>query len=204
MEEKIYFSKVEFREYIGHELYSILLLNLVEGTLAYQVYEKNRKVRKAPAITGIGTEEFMGDTWDYEIRKPAVKMRNLKTGFKSVIIEDDEIDYDVIFSYTHDFSYNEKKDVLQYCNALEFEPYRGKKMSMKDEGFCGYRDEIHVYFTGVTDSYIPKIQLPMEYYYDEKHIWPSEKLYRYIVRKFLSDKNLSKWVISYGGGSLMF
>lgn len=203
MEERIYFSKVEFREYVGYRLNSILLVNLVEGTLVYQVYERSKE-RKAPVITGIGTEEFMGHTWDYEIRKPAVKMRNSKTGFKTVIIEDDVADYDVVFLYTHKFSDDEKRDVLKYCNALEFEPYRDRKMSMEDEGYCGYRDEIDVYFTGITDSYIPMIKLPMDYYYDEKHIWPSEKLYRYIVRSFLSGKKLSKWVVSYGGLSLMF
>lgn len=202
MEERIYFSKVEFREYVGYSLNSILHVNLVEGTLLYQVYGRSKK-RKAPAITGIGTEEFMGHTWDYEIRKPAVKMRNSKTGFKTVIIEDDVADYEVVFLYTHKFSDDEKRDVLKYCNALEFEPYRDREMSMEDEGYCGYRDEIDVCFTGITDSYIPMLKLPMDYYYDEKHIWPSERLYRYIVRSFLSGKKLRKWVVPYGGLSLM-
>lgn len=39
MEEIIYFSKVEFRECIGCGLNSILLVNLVEGTLSYQAYD---------------------------------------------------------------------------------------------------------------------------------------------------------------------
>lgn len=203
MDKKVYFTKVEFREYIGYRLNSILVLDLAEGTLVYQVYERSWK-KKAPAITGSGTEEFLGHTWDYEIRKPAVKMRNAKTGFKSVIIEDDVAEYDVVFTHSHKFSEDEKKEVLQYCNALEFEPYRDRKMSMEDEGYCGYRDEVDLYFTGITDSYIPMIELPMDYYYDEKHIWPSEKLYRYIVRTFLTSKKLRKWVISYGGLSLRF
>lgn len=69
MTEKIYFSKVEFREYLSYGLKSILLLNLVEGTLAYQVYDK--KINKhAPAITGIKTEEFMGHIWETKVGKP--------------------------------------------------------------------------------------------------------------------------------------
>lgn len=67
---------------------------------------------------------FMCHTWDYEIKNPAVKMRISKTGFESVIIEDDVTDYDVVFSYTHKFSEDEEKDVLQYCNALEFQGNR--------------------------------------------------------------------------------
>ena len=52
MSKKVYFSKIEFREYIGYALNSILLLDLVEGTLAYQVYEAEKRIH-APAITGV-------------------------------------------------------------------------------------------------------------------------------------------------------
>ena len=57
---------------------------------------------------------------------------------------------------------------------------------MDDEGFIGYRDEIKVSFCGVTDSYIPYIELPMNYYYDEKHIWPSENYTVISIRHFLT------------------
>ena len=41
-----------------------------------------------------------------------------------------------------------------------------------------------VYICVDDNDYIPFIHLPMDYYYDEEHIWPSERLYRYINRKF--------------------
>ena len=41
---------------------------------------------------------------------------------------------------------------------------------MGEEGYIGYRDEVQLYFRAVTDSYIPLLELPMDYYYDEKHI----------------------------------
>lgn len=203
MEEKVFFSKVEFKEYIGYRLNSILLLNLVDGTLAYQVYEAEKRIH-APAITGVETEEFMGHTWESDIRKPAMRMRNGKTSFKSVLLVDDIDDKEVVFSYTHKFSEQEMKELLPLCNALDFEPYRDRKMSMNDEGYCGYRDELSLYFKGITDSYIPKIELPMNYFYDEEHIWPSEKLYRYVMKKFMNDKKLKNRVVSYGGLSLFF
>lgn len=203
MNEKIYFSKIEFREYIGHTLNSILLLNLVERTLAYQIYEKKKQIH-APAITGFETEKFMGYTWESDIRKPAMRIKNEKTGFKLVLLVDDIDDKEVVFSYTHKFSECEMKELLPLCNALDFEPYRDRKMSMDDEGYCGYRDEISLYFKGVTDSYIPKIELPMDYFYDEEHIWPSEKLYRYVIKTFMNDKKLKNLVVSYGGLSLFF
>ena len=78
-------------------------------------------------------------------------------------------------------------------------------MSMDDAGYIGYRDEVSVRFRGITDSYIPELELPMNYYYDEEHIWPSEKLYGYLVRTFFE----SNWKLNghgpvYGGFSLFF
>ena len=46
------------------------------------------------------------------------------------------------------------QELLSYCNALDFEPYRNKEMISEDEGYIGYRDELQLYFTGITDSYI--------------------------------------------------
>lgn len=203
MDEKLYFSKVEFKEYIGCGLNSILLLNLVEKTLAYQVYETEKQIH-APAIIGVETEEFMGHIWECDIRKSAKRMKNGKTNFKSVLLLDDIDNKEVVFSYTHKFSECEIKELLPLCNALNFEPYRDREMSMSDEGYCGYRDEVNLYFTGITDSYIPKIELPMDYFYDEEHIWPSEKLYRYVIKTFMNNKKLKNRVLSYGGSSLFF
>lgn len=201
MADDIYFSKIEFREHIGYQLNSILLLNLVEGTLAYQVYEPS-KIKKSPAITGIATEEFMGHIWDYEIRKPAVRMRNTKTEFEPVVIEDVMEENDVVFSYAYHFSKDELMELLSYCNVADFEVYRNREMSMEDPGYCGYRDEVKLGFVGLTDSYVPMIKLPMSYYYNEEYIWPSEKLYRFIINKYMSGKKLCKWVTPYGALSL--
>lgn len=58
-------------------------------------------------------------------------------------------------------------------------------MAMDDPGYRGYRDEITMWFREITDSYIPKIELPMKYVYDEKHTWPSERLYPFIMKIIL-------------------
>lgn len=203
MNEPIYFSKIEFRERIGRRLNSILLIDLDEGALAYQVYHSSLR-DKAPAITGIEHEEVLGETLSYETRKPGMRMKNSHTGFEYTMFVDDKREADVVFSYTHRFSKTEKQELLPYCNALDFEPYRDKEMSLEDKGCGGYRDEVDVLFTGITNSYIPLIRLPMDYYYDEERIWPSEKLYRYIIRKYLSGKKLRKWVTPYGAYSLIF
>lgn len=50
----------------------------------------------------------------------------------------------------------EYMNLLHYCNALEFEPYRGREMSMKDPGYLGYRDEITMRFSGTALSLCPE------------------------------------------------
>ena len=78
-------------------------------------------------------------------------------------------------------------------------------MQMGEEGYIGYRDEVRLYFRAITDSYIPMLELPMDYYYDEEHIWPSEKLYRYLLKTFFEkEKKLRRWGLSYGRKSLFF
>ena len=81
------------------------------------------------------------------------------------------------------------ESLLPYCNALLFEPYRNKKMSMEDAGYVGYRDEVSVRFRGITDSYLPELELPMDFYYDAEHIWPNEKLYRYLIKTFFENNS---------------
>ena len=78
-------------------------------------------------------------------------------------------------------------------------------MSMKDDGYIGYRDEVQMPFRAISNSHIPLIELPMDYYYDEQHIWPSEKLYRYLLTTFFeNNRKTEKWITSYGGFSLFF
>ena len=199
----IYFTKVEYREVIRYgNTSSIILLNIPEKELSYQEFNWKRQM---PAIEGMRTEKIGEYEWTDSIAMPAVKMRNGKTGFKPEMLVDEEYEQDVVFSHAIKITDEQMEDLLPYCDATEFEPYRDRKMSMDDEGFIGYRDEVHLYFRAITDSYIPLLELPMEYYYDEAHIWPSEKLYRYLVKIFFEgNKKLKGRRPMYGGSSLFF
>lgn len=136
---------------------------------------------------------------------PAVKMRNGKTGFQAETLADESFEQEVVFSLAIHISEEQMEELLPYCDATEFEPYRGRKTSMDDEGFIGYRDEVHLYFKAITDSYIPLLELPMNLFYDEEHIWPSEKLYRYLFKNYLKgNKKLKGKGMAYGESSLFF
>ena len=96
-------------------------------------------------------------------------------------------------------------EILPLCNANDYEPFRNRQMKMGEEGYCGYRDEIHVEFRGITNSPIPLIELPMDYFYDEYHIGPSEKLYRHIIKNvFEKEKSMKGRYTPYFGLSLFF
>ena len=207
MNEPVNFSKIMFTEgIIYHKPRSVLYLDLTNKELSYQVFSWKENM---PVIQGEKKDEIMsklsGKEWIESYSSPAIIMKNGKNDFHAEIVEDDYYKKIIEFNWGIKLSQQQFQALLPYCNALDFEPYRNRTMSMDDEGYIGYRDEIKVSFCGVTDSYIPYIELPMNYYYDEDHIWPSEKLYRYIYQTFLNnDKKLRKWVMGYGALSLFF
>lgn len=202
LKDTIYFSKIEYREVTGYgNTSSILLLNISERELSYQVFEWKRQM---PVIEGIRAEERNDYIWSNDIAIPARRISNERTGFEPRIIRDEQFEQKIAFSYGIKLTDGQMKDLLPYCNALDFEPYRDRKMQMGEEGYIGYRDEVHLHFRAITDSYIPMLELPMEYYYDEEHIWPSEKLYRYLLKTFLEkEKKLHGLRLCYGTWSII-
>lgn len=201
--DAIYFTKIEFTEVVGYvNQRSTMLLNLPLKELSYQEFKYKRQM---PAIQGDATMGSPSKEFVYSYGLPAKVIRNGKNGFRKQIIQDDVWVQIVSFSYGIKLTNEDIESLLPYCNALLFEPYRNKKMSMDDAGYIGYRDEVSVRFRGITDSYIPELVLPMNYYYDEEHIWPSEKLYRYLVKTFFeSNRKLNGHGPVYGGFSLFF
>ena len=203
MSQPIYYSKVEFREEIGYgRRTNIILLNLPAKELSYQVFCYRQRM---PAVQGTITAQLRTGQYTFDTSSPAMYISNEKTGFKPRLLKCDALEQEVVFSYGIKLTDAQYKKLLPYCNALDFEPYRNREMSMDDDGYMGYRDEVRMYFSAITDSPIPMIELPMYYYYDEAHIWPSEKLYRYLVKNFFDkDKTLKDHYIPYGGLSLFY
>ena len=203
MSDAVYFSKIEYREVIGYgKTSSIMLLNIPEKELSYQVYDWKRQM---PAIEGVQSEQRGEHTWTYSIAIPAKIIKNEKTGFEPQMIKDEQYEPEIAFSHAIKLADEQMEALLPYCNALDFEPYRDREMKMGEEGYIGYRDGVRLYFKAITDSYIPLLELPMNYYYDEEHIWPSERLYRYLVKTFFEGKKrLSGWNPTYGRFSLFF
>ena len=203
--DAIYFTKVEYREFLhcDRDHYRwIILLNLQEGELSFQTYSWKRKPF---GMEGLTTETIGPLELAIPFSRPVMIVKNGKTNFKDIVIADDYYEPEVTFSYAIKLSKEQLQSILPYCNALDFEPFRGKTMSMKDEGYLGYRDELNMSFRAVSDSYLPMLELPMDYYYDESHIWPSERLYRYLVKNYFSGKKkLRGKGPSYGAGSLFF
>ena len=65
MADTVYFSKIEYCEVIGYgNTTSIMLLNIPEQELSYQVYDWKRQM---PAIEGMQTKEINKYTWTYDI-----------------------------------------------------------------------------------------------------------------------------------------
>lgn len=61
----------------------------------------------------------------------------------------------IVFSYGIKIKDDDLPELLQYCNAFDFEPYRNIDESMELNGSCGYRDCWGIVFTGISNSYLP-------------------------------------------------
>ena len=186
MEKELYFSKIEFIEKLGYKDRFTLLINLDEKKIYYEEY---RTKRNMPSGVIIETDYWEGEPIESYTTSAATRiMRNGKTNFQPHHVRINSSEDEVVVSHGIELSSEDIKELLPYCKVMDFEPYRNKFMSMDDPGFIGYRDEVSLCFKGVSNSYVPLIELPMDYYYDEAHIWPSEKLYRYIVKKYFANK----------------
>lgn len=80
------------------------------------------------------------------------------------------------------------EEVLPYINTAKYEPYRDRYDSLDDVGVCGYYDEVSANFIGISDSPVPMIELSMNTIHDNGHLWPTEKLFKYLCRTFFADK----------------
>ena len=198
-----YLTKVLFDESIGYGMESRkVVLNIPMKELAYEV---SKPVRKMPAIQGTETVKIGNYEHTFNIAIPAVFMKNGKNNFKPVLIHDDQDDREIVFSYGIKLTDQDVEALLPYCVTADFEAFIGKEMERGAPGYIGYRDEAHMSFVATCDSANSPIELPMDYYFDEEHIWPSEKLYRYIVKTFFEGKKkLRGWGPCYGGLSLFY
>lgn len=194
--DTVYFSKIEFHE--CYHMYQkgmpiwgdekIIFLDIPNQELSVQIIRTGQDLSNRVFAMEAG----------WRLGRPSEKVKQMldicvgKNGMQKVKVRAEDISSKVIFSKGINLSDEEMRELLPYCNALDFESFRDREMSMDDPGYRGYRDEITMWFRGITDSYIPIIELPMEYVYDEKHTWPSERLYQFIMDKHIRDnKKLS-------------
>ena len=94
MAENIYFSKVEFQEFVGLKRLNILFLNLQEKELSYQVFERKFKM---PTIQGTGCVDCNGLKHQYNLSWPAKLISNEKTDFKSKLLKDKPFEQTELF-----------------------------------------------------------------------------------------------------------
>ena len=91
MDEHIYFSKIMFTEgYIYDKPRSVILLNLPQKELSYQVFSWKYN---NPVIQGLKKDELMtklsGKEWIESHSSPAKIIKNDKTNFQATLVEDD-------------------------------------------------------------------------------------------------------------------
>ena len=131
-------------------------------------------------------------------------MRNRKTGFRPALLPTETFEKELVFSYHCFLDKSALEDILPYCNAWDFVPFKDRTMDMSDPGYAGYRDELNMDFVGVTGSCLPLINLPMRYCYRDEYMWPSERLYRHLMKNYVEKIKALKGHITEYGGSLFY
>ena len=81
-----------------------------------------------PAIKVTETITVGDHSYVFEEEYPAKVIRTGKTDFKRQLIREDK-DYEVLFFKGIKITEEKMENLLPYCNALDFEPYRDKKNS---------------------------------------------------------------------------
>ncbi len=157
MDQPLYFAKIKYvGSRTGDNKYFVLLLDLAQKELSYQIIEQRRE--------GSATIEY------------------------------------VIASYAKELSTGWINQILPLCNVRNYEPCRSdpqyaQKEWGENEGCIGYRDGISIRFYGIIASDIPKMELGMDFLYDEQHEPPQEKLYQFLIRNFLlKEKELKQYI----------
>ena len=193
--EPVYFSKIEFQEGLLLTYPKrIISLNLVEQELGFQVL---RWKKHGTVIEKNRVEEQSGKLHSYRTGCPALFMSNEKTDFQSQLMTYEDDEPEVLFSYGKKLSKAQMHNLLPYCNANDFEPFRNLEVTPEDLGWLCYRDTMRMQFIGVTDSHIPIMTLPMIFHCCEEQESPSERLYNYIVKNFFAHNfELKKWLES--------
>ena len=148
----IYFSKIEFdiRQWKLYKECSItedalVFLNLPQQELSFQIME----TRWNPSC----------NTYLKQVFK-----RVGKNGIQQVRVPADDHSSEIVFSKGIRLTDAQMNDLLPLCNALDFEPFRDRELAE----YWGGRDIRGMWFWGITDSYLPKLELRMECW-DEKH-----------------------------------
>jgi len=115
---------------------------------------------------------------------------SLNIHYKELSYEEFDSFGKVDWNYEVNLKNEQFEQLIPYINAYDFEPFRNKEQLFTN--FIGYRDEYWIEFVGITDSYIPKLELPMTIIYDEAHTWPNEKLYQYLLKNYVSTWGFEK------------
>ena len=186
MGEAIYFTKVEFTQYeINRCVTKIILLDLEQKELSWQRFVTKPKIRRS--VQDVHYMELDDGTIAFNGQAKVIK--NAKTNFKPHLIRDDEYENIVTHIYAVELSDEQMEEILPFCNALDFEPYRNKE-AWDDVGHNGgYRDEQEVVFRGYSNSYLPLIEIPMTAINEKR---PNEKLYRYLWKTYFEGNKKIK------------
>lgn len=179
--EPVYFTKFQFvTEDCSSRPLRILYVDLLERIIVQESYVRKQNIPAAGEYKKGSYNNYFGSThFDLEnsCGKPyrVIKSGKHNRGIKANL---ETFEYDIAESNKTKLTDKDIEILLPFCNALEFFPYNGiYEVSLDSYLFNDINRKSYMQkFIGVTNSYVPKIEIQMNYARKENHSWPPDKL----------------------------
>ena len=104
----------------------------------------------------------------------------------------------IVFELSQKLSEKNLSKLLKYTRLIDFEPYRKRKNTNKNDKIIGFRDNFSITFKGYSQDGQALLIYEMEYVYKDWYNRPVDNLYSFISDTYFSDFKNNRCFISHG------
>lgn len=104
----------------------------------------------------------------------------------------------IVFEHSQKLSDKSLSKIMNYTRLIDFEQYRNRNNSNKNDKVIGFRDVFSITFKGYSQDGQALLIYEMEYVYKDWYNRPIDNLYSFISDTYFSDFQNNRCFISHG------
>lgn len=104
----------------------------------------------------------------------------------------------IVFEHSQKLSDKSLSKLMNYTRLIDFEQYRNRNNSNKNDKVIGFRDVFSITFKGYSQDGQALLIYEMEYVYKDWYNRPIDNLYSFISDTYFSDFQNNRCFISHG------